>query len=152
MRKVRSTPGMRLINRLISARARRSTTSLLGMNILILHTTGRRTGQPRQSPVAWFPDGDHQWLIAASAAGAAANPDWYHNLKAHPTQIAIELDNHGPLPVTATELTGTDREHAWQQIVTAAPRFANYQRKSTRTIPVLRLTLQRCARGESSLK
>jgi deazaflavin-dependent oxidoreductase (nitroreductase family) len=53
------------------------------MDVLILHTVGRRSGQPRQSPVAWFADGQDAWLIVAS--GGRRHPDWYLNLLAIPT-------------------------------------------------------------------
>lgn len=140
MRKVRSHLGMRLINRFVSARARRSGRRVMNMQLLVLHTVGRKTGRPRQSPVAWFPDGDDRWLIAASAAGADAGPDWYHNMQAHPDQVAIELNGRGLLPVTAAELTGADRARVWDEIVMAAPRFDNYQSRTDRIIPVVRLT------------
>jgi deazaflavin-dependent oxidoreductase (nitroreductase family) len=139
MRKIRSNPAMRLINQYMSSRARRSDRRVMGMNLLVLHTVGRKSGRPRQSPVAWFPDGDDRWLIAASAAGADADPDWYHNMKAHPDQVSIELSGRGLLPVTATELTGTEYARAWHKLVTAAPRFKGYQDKTARIIPVIRL-------------
>jgi deazaflavin-dependent oxidoreductase (nitroreductase family) len=134
---------MRLINRFVSARARRSGRQVMGMQLLVLHTVGRKTGRPRQSPVAWFPDGDDRRLIAASAAGADADPDWYHNMKAHPDQVAIELSGRGLIPVTAADLTGADRARAWREIVEAAPRFGTYQSRTDRIIPVVRLTPRR---------
>ncbi|WP_280401299.1 nitroreductase/quinone reductase family protein [Nocardia carnea] len=143
MHKIGPNPVSRLINRCMRAWGRRSTRRMMGMNLLVLHTTGRRTGRPRQSPVAWFPDGHNRWLIAASAAGADANPDWYHNLAARPEDVAIEIGGRGPLPVTAEVLTGTEREQAWETIITTAPRFAGYQNKTGRTIPVIRLHLRR---------
>jgi hypothetical protein len=86
------------------------------MDVLILHTVGRRSGQPRQSPVAWFADGQDAWLAVAS--GGRLHPDWYLNLVANP-----------------------DRAQAWQRITAAQPRYAKYQRKTDREYPVVRLTL-----------
>jgi deazaflavin-dependent oxidoreductase (nitroreductase family) len=89
--------------------------------------------------VGWFPGKDGSWLIVAPAAGAARNPAWYHNIAAHPDQVKIELHGH-TIPVTADQLHGTEREEAWRQITAAAPRFAAYQRKTDRELPVIRLT------------
>jgi deazaflavin-dependent oxidoreductase (nitroreductase family) len=75
----------------MSNQHRRKGYTFMGMDVLFLTTIGRRTGQRRQTPVAWFPDGEDAWLIVASAAGSAHNPAWYHNLAAHPDQVWIEL-------------------------------------------------------------
>jgi deazaflavin-dependent oxidoreductase (nitroreductase family) len=74
----------------------------------------------------------------ASAAGAVGNPAWYYNIAAHPDKVQIEVDGR-KMPVTAEQLHGTDRDQAWQQITAAAPRFAQYQRKTDRELPVIRL-------------
>ena len=110
------------------------------MDVLILHTMGRRSGQPRQSPVAWFADGRDAWLIVAS--GGAADPDWYLNLMAHPERASVELPGRDPAPVTPQRLDGADRAQAWQPITAAQPRYAKYQRKTDREYPVVRLTLR----------
>ena len=120
-------------------RVRRKGGRVMGMNALVLHTVGAKSGAERATPLAWFPGEDGSWLIAASAAGAQANPAWYHNLAAHPDKVHIEIDG-GKVPVTAEQLHGPDRETAWQTIVTATPRFAQYQVKTDREIPVIRLT------------
>ena len=75
----------------------------------------------------------------ASAAGAAGNPAWYHNIAAHPDQVTIELTGR-TIPVTAEQLHGAERDEAWRQITAAAHRFASYQRKTDRELPVIRLT------------
>ena len=112
----------------------------LGMDVLILHTVGRRSRQPRQSPVAWFADGPDAWLIVAS--GGRLHPDWYLNLMAHPERASIELPGRDPVPVTPHRLDGADRAPAWQRITAAQPRYAKYQRKTDREYPVVRLTLR----------
>ena len=71
------------MNARVNRNIRRGRGRFMGMDVLILHTVGRRSGQPRQSPVAWFADGQDAWLIVASGGGAA--PDWYLNLVAHPS-------------------------------------------------------------------
>ncbi|NED99065.1 nitroreductase family deazaflavin-dependent oxidoreductase [Phytoactinopolyspora halotolerans] len=118
---------------------RRGRGSFMGMDLLILHTVGRRSGQPRETPVAWFADGEDSWLIIASGGGSR-NPDWHGNLMAHPDQAAIELPGREPKPVIPQLLDGADREQAWGRITAAQPRFEKYQRKSDRVYPLIRLT------------
>jgi deazaflavin-dependent oxidoreductase (nitroreductase family) len=111
----------------------------MGMDVLFLTTVGRTSGQERVTPLAWFPNGDGSWLIVASAGGAAQNPAWYRNLAAHPDRLRIELRDK-TVPVTAEQLSGPARERAWEQIVAAQPRYATYQQKTDRELPVIRLT------------
>ena len=115
---------------------------MMGMDLLILHTVGRRSGQPRQSPLAWFADGEDAWLVVASGGGDR-HPDWYANLVAHPDRTSVELPGRDAVPVTPQRLVGTDREQAWQRIVTAQPRLGRYQAKSDRQYPVIRLARSR---------
>ena len=129
----------RLSNKVIAGRVRKGGAKFLGFNALVLTTVGRKTGAERTTPVGWFPGPDDSWLIVASAAGATGNPAWYYNLAAHPDQVQIELEGR-KVPVTAEQLHGAEREAAWQQIVTAAPRFAKYQQKTDRELPIIRLT------------
>jgi deazaflavin-dependent oxidoreductase (nitroreductase family) len=113
---------------------------MMGFNALVLTTIGAKSGVERTSPVGWFPTGDDDsWLIVASAAGAPKNPAWYYNLAAHPDKVTIEMGGRR-IPVTAEQLHGADRVAAWQRIISAAPRFASYESKTDREIPVIRLT------------
>ncbi|WP_030455174.1 nitroreductase family deazaflavin-dependent oxidoreductase [Herbidospora cretacea] len=133
-------PGGRLFlwfNKLMARRIRKSG-SFGGFDALVLTTVGRKTGQPRTTPVGWFPGPDGTWLIVASAAGAAGNPAWYYNLAAHPDQVRVELDGKA-YDVTAEQLHGAEREQAWRDIVARSPRFAEYQEKTDRQLPVIRL-------------
>ena len=129
----------RLGNKVMAGRIRKGGAKFLGFNALVLTTVGRKTGAERVTPVGYFPGPDGSWLIVASAAGAQGNPAWYYNLAAHPDQVQIEVGGR-KIPVTAAQLHGPDREQAWQQIVAAVPRFAGYQQKTDREIPVIRLT------------
>ena len=122
-------------------KVRRGKAQFMGMDVLILNTVGSRTGQPRQTPVAWFGDGDDAWLSIASGGGSQ-NPDWYTNLMAHPDRATIELPGRGTLRVTPQRLAGAEREQAWKLISTAQPRIAKYQSKSDREYPIVRLTPQ----------
>jgi deazaflavin-dependent oxidoreductase (nitroreductase family) len=76
-------------------------------------------------------------LIIASKAGAPTNPDWYHNLKAHP-RIDVEVGTE-IFPVTAEELSRVERDEKWPMITAMAPGYADYQRKTSRVIPVFAL-------------
>jgi deazaflavin-dependent oxidoreductase (nitroreductase family) len=127
---------MKWMNRLMSRRIRRTST-FMGFNALILTTVGRKSGAERTTPVGWFPD-DGNWLIVASAAGAPGNPAWYYNLAAHPDRVRIDVDGR-TVEVRAEQLHGAERAAAWERITTASPRFAEYQVKTDRELPVIRL-------------
>jgi deazaflavin-dependent oxidoreductase (nitroreductase family) len=109
------------------------------MDLLYLTTVGAKTGQKRQSAVARFPDGEDAWLVVASAGGSAHHPAWYHNIAAHPDQVWIEFGGH-QLRVTPEQLDGDARAQAWQRITQVQPRYAGYERKTDRAIPVIRLS------------
>jgi deazaflavin-dependent oxidoreductase (nitroreductase family) len=131
---------LRLVNKNAVSRFRR-TGKMLGFNGLILTTVGARSGAERTSPVGWWPGADGSWLIVAAANGAARNPAWYHNIAAHPDRVQIEVDGRR-IGVTAEQLRGEERTEAWRQIEAATPRFAQYQRKTDRELPVIRLVPQ----------
>lgn len=133
-----SGPVTRWLGLWMSNQHRRKGYRFLGMDVLFLTTTGRKTGLPRETPVAWFPDGEDAWLVVASAAGAARNPGWYLNMAANPGQVSIELA-HRKLQVRAEQLDGARREECWQRIIAAQPRYAKYQAKTDRVLPVIRL-------------
>jgi deazaflavin-dependent oxidoreductase (nitroreductase family) len=113
--------------------------TFMGMDVLILHTVGRRSGQPRETPVAWFADGADAWLVVASG-GKTRHPDWHLNLMGRPDQASIELPGRKAVPVTPHVLDGAEREQAWKRVAAAQPRYEKYQRKSDREYPVVRLT------------
>ncbi|MGI5191267.1 nitroreductase/quinone reductase family protein [Promicromonospora sp. CA-289599] len=129
----------RWMNRLLMGRARRTEGKTMGMDLLVLTTVGRKSGQERQTPLAWFPGPDGSWLVVASAGGAPANPAWYLNLAAHPDQVTVEQAGR-KVAVTAEELHGAEREQAWQQIKDAADNFRRYEQITDRLLPVIRLT------------
>jgi deazaflavin-dependent oxidoreductase (nitroreductase family) len=134
-------PGGKLMlwmNKLMMKRIRKDG-RVMGFNALVLTTVGRKSGTARQTPVGWFAGSDGSFLIVASASGAARNPAWYYNLAAHPDKVEIEVDGR-EIAVIAEELHGTERDQAWRQITAATPRFAQYQRKTDRELPVIRLT------------
>lgn len=137
-RQPRASRAMRWFNNWAMSRIRKSGKFMGGMDALILTTVGRKTGAQRRTPVGYFRSGNDGWLVVASAAGAARNPAWYYNIAAHPDEIHIEVAGR-EIAVSAEQLNGTTRENAWRQITAASPRFAQYQQKTDRQLPVIRL-------------
>jgi deazaflavin-dependent oxidoreductase (nitroreductase family) len=121
-------------NRMTIKRIRKNSSS----EMLVLTTVGRKTGEVRETPLRWFPGGDGSWLIVASANGATRNPGWYYNLAAQP-DVTVDVQGR-KVEVTATQLAGSERDQAWRHITAAADRFAGYQKKPDRELPILRLT------------
>jgi deazaflavin-dependent oxidoreductase (nitroreductase family) len=134
-----SGPISKWMTRRMYKQHRRKGYRFMGLDVAFLTTIGRRTSEPRETAVAWFPDGEEAWLIVASKAGSARNPDWYFNIAAHPDRVWIELPQ-GRFRVRPEQLDGAEREEAWRRIVGAQPRYAGYQGKTDRLLPVIRLT------------
>ncbi len=107
-----------------------------GAPLLLLHTVGARTGTPRVNPMMYLDD-HGRYLVFASKAGADTNPDWYHNLLAHP-DTSIEVGDR-TLEVHAVELQGAERDRLFNQQASLYPGFEGYQRKTNRVIPVVAL-------------
>lgn len=133
-----SNPVAKLVARAMTWWHRRRGDRFLDMDLLYLTTVGARSGERRQTPVARIADGD-AWLIVASAAGARTHPGWYHNIAAHPDQTWIEVDGVEQR-VDVEQLDGAERTRAWSLVTSRHPRYATYQRKTDRQIPLLRLT------------
>jgi deazaflavin-dependent oxidoreductase (nitroreductase family) len=115
------------------------TTGGFGSSLVLLHTTGAKSGAQRVTPVLAIAQSDGSWLIAASKGGAPDNPGWFANLLAHP-DVAIETGS-ATVEVTASNLSGPDYDDGWAQFTAKSPSFAQYQQRAgERTIPVLRLT------------
>jgi deazaflavin-dependent oxidoreductase (nitroreductase family) len=107
-----------------------------GADLLLLTTTGAKSGQPRVSPLAYFRI-DGKLIILGSFAGADVNPAWVHNLRADPS-AHIEVGDESS-DVTARELPLAERDEFFPKITAVAPGFADYQAKTTRIIPVFEL-------------
>lgn len=108
-----------------------------GADMLILTSTGARSGQTRWNPLAYSRDGD-RFVIVASKGGAPTSPDWYHNLVANPSAV-IEVGND-VISVEASITTGAERDRLYAQHAVKMPQFLEYARNTTRTIPVVVLT------------
>jgi deazaflavin-dependent oxidoreductase (nitroreductase family) len=109
---------------------------MAGRPLLLLTTTGAKSGQPRTAPLMYIPEGD-RLLVIASNVGAAHDPDWYHNLVVHP-QVTVEVGTETYI-ATASTITGEERQRVWARIVEQHPFFADHQEKTTRQIPVVAL-------------
>jgi deazaflavin-dependent oxidoreductase (nitroreductase family) len=130
---------MGLMTNLMIKIHKRSGDRFAGMDLLYLTTVGAKSGKQRVSPVARFADGDGAWLVVASNGGAGRHPSWYHNLRAHPDQVWIEVSGQR-IHARVEHLAGQRRRTALDRIVASQPRFGGYQRKTSRTLPVLRLS------------
>jgi deazaflavin-dependent oxidoreductase (nitroreductase family) len=108
-----------------------------GAPMILIHAIGARSGMERVNPLVYLPDGEDM-IIAATKGGSPTNPDWYHNVKAHP-RIQVEVGTE-TFPVEATEVTGAERDELWRRFVELRPSFAEYETKTTRLIPMFRLT------------
>jgi deazaflavin-dependent oxidoreductase (nitroreductase family) len=108
-----------------------------GDNLLLLTTTGAKSGQPRLSPLAYLAI-DGRTIIVGSYAGAPKDPAWVHNLRANPrAHIEVGADSYD---VLARELPTTERDEVVPAIIAIAPVFADYQSKTSRVIPLFELT------------
>ena len=105
--------------------------------LLLLTTTGAKSGQHYTTPMMYIPNGD-RLLVIASNIGAPKHPDWYHNLVAHP-EVTVEVGTE-TYEATAIVTQGTERQQLWAWIIEQYPFFADHQTKTTRQIPIIALT------------
>jgi deazaflavin-dependent oxidoreductase (nitroreductase family) len=109
---------------------------MAGRPLMILTTTGARSGEPREAIVTFTRDGN-SYVIAASKGGADTNPQWYHNLQANP--VATVEAGGETFQARATEAIGADRDRLYAQHAEERPEFKDYPTKTKRMIPVFRL-------------
>lgn len=110
-----------------------------GAPVLLLTATGAKSGQQRTTPVMYLPDGDRM-VIFASKAGADTNPGWFHNLVANPS-ATVEVGGD-TVEVQALVTEGEERERLFRTQAELYPQFADYEKKTTRQIPVVALERQ----------
>ena len=110
-----------------------------GMNLLLVHTTGAKSGLERINPVAQIMDGD-RYVIIASKGGAPTNPDWYYNIKANP-EVTIEVGTQ-KFPALAAITEEPERSELFEKMASQYPGFEDYKEKTKRVIPVVSLTRQ----------
>ncbi|HEY4000413.1 MAG TPA: nitroreductase family deazaflavin-dependent oxidoreductase [Candidatus Xenobia bacterium] len=107
-----------------------------GASMLLLTTTGAKSGKKYTTPLVYMADGS-RYLIFASYAGAPQNPAWYNNIVAHP-RVTLEVGTE-TFDAQATVLQGAERDRLFQQQAERAPQFAEYQKNTDRVIPVVAL-------------
>jgi deazaflavin-dependent oxidoreductase (nitroreductase family) len=107
---------------------------LAGMDMLLLTTRGRKSGQPRTLPLACFPDGD-RLVVVASNAGQDTDPAWWLNLKANP-EAEVQFGRER-FRVRARAAAGAERERLWPWLKQRNPMYARYEKKTARDIPVV---------------
>ena len=105
-----------------------------GASLLLLHTVGAKSNQERINPLAYFKDGEH-YVIIASKGGAPTNPDWYHNILAHP-DVTLEVGTEH-FKAYASVIQGQERDRIFADVAKQAQGFGEYQKNTTRTIPVI---------------
>ena len=108
-------------------------------SVLILHTTGARSGLERLTPLVYRKEDDRVFIFA-SKGGSPSHPDWYHNLKANPT-VSLEI-GAGTSSATAVEIVGDERDAIFARQAAAIENFATYQAGTDRTIPVIELIVK----------
>lgn len=107
-----------------------------GAPLLLLTTTGAKSGKQRTTPLAYLAENGRMFIFA-SKAGAPTNPDWYHNLLAHP-QVTVEVGTE-QFPAKAVVVEGAERDQIYAIQAQRMPGFAEYEKKTTRQIPVVEL-------------
>jgi deazaflavin-dependent oxidoreductase (nitroreductase family) len=105
--------------------------------VVLLTTTGAKSGRERVNPLAALPGDDGTLYVFASKGGAPTNPDWYHNLLAHP-EVQVEFGRER-FAATATPVTGSERDRIYADQASRVPAFADYQQATERLIPVVAL-------------
>src|SRR5579859_923282 len=109
---------------------------MAGRTLLILTSTGARSGQTREAVLTYTRDGD-AYVVAGTAGGSPTTPSWVHNLVANPVaQIEVRGQR---IPVRATVVDDETRQRLWTMHVALHPEFAGYPEKTTRVIPIIRL-------------
>ncbi|WP_343952907.1 nitroreductase family deazaflavin-dependent oxidoreductase [Nonomuraea longicatena] len=107
-----------------------------GFSLLLMTTTGAKSGKQSISPVMYVAD-DDRYLVVASNAGADRHPSWYHNLLANP-DLTVEVGTE-TFAAKAEQVEDTERDAIYNRFVEVAPQFAEYQKGTSRRIPVLAL-------------
>jgi F420H(2)-dependent quinone reductase len=110
--------------------------TMRGVPLLLLTTTGRRSGRPWTVPLMYQPNGDG-WVLVASNGGSDRHPTWWLNLRSNPdASIQIGRDVHR---VTAAETTGAERDRLWRLMAGVYSGYEQYTKKTSRTLPVVSL-------------
>ena len=117
-------------------RSNNGTVARFGRHLVLIHHIGAKTGAERVAPARAIRVDRDSWLVAASKGGAPDNPRWYYNLVANP-DVRIETPDDGTVAVHAEVLRGAERDEAWERFKEASAGFRDYERKTSRIIPVV---------------
>jgi deazaflavin-dependent oxidoreductase (nitroreductase family) len=112
---------------------------MMGFPTVLLTTIGARTGREHTHVLGGFKDGDDAWIVVASKSGAPTHPHWFINLAKDPDRVWLEIGNR-KVKVMPTLLKGKERDDALAKVAAVAPRYGEYQKKTDREIPLIRLT------------
>jgi deazaflavin-dependent oxidoreductase (nitroreductase family) len=112
---------------------------MMGFPVVLLTTTGAKSGLPHTVALGGFADGDDAWLVVATNSGALSHPAWFLNLVKHPDAIVLEVGTRR-LKVRGASITGAAREDAMRRVAAISARYGKYQQQTDREIPVVRLT------------
>ena len=107
---------------------------MAGLPVLLLTTTGRKTGQPRTTPLGYFKQ-DGNFVLIASNGGADRNPAWFYNLKSNP-QVTLQIGNK-QLAAKAEPVDSEQRTQLWTELVKMAPAYEQYTKRTKREIPLI---------------
>lgn len=130
-----NTAMTRMHVRLFQASGGRIGGTLDGAPLLVLHHTGAKSGARRQSPVIHMRDGENL-VIVASLLGSPKNPAWYHNLRAHPDDVEVDVRG-GRRTVRARQATHEEAAELWPRLVESYPPYATYTTRTDREFPVM---------------
>ena len=108
-----------------------------GRPLILLHTVGAKSGEPRTNPLMYDSDGDRLYVFA-SMGGAPRNPDWYYNVKARP-EVTVERGDGSTATMRASELPREERDRRFARMKERYPQFAEYEASTDRVIPVIEL-------------
>jgi F420H(2)-dependent quinone reductase len=117
-----------------SAGQRANTLLDTGMPVIVVTSRGAKSGKVRKNPLMRVEYGG-EYALVASKGGAPENPEWYHNLVAHPDEVLVQ-DGPEPFEVSVREISGDEKARWWERAVAAYPPYAEYQERTDRPIPV----------------
>jgi deazaflavin-dependent oxidoreductase (nitroreductase family) len=144
-------PGEKLLQKLFEPMAKRGIaayrrtggknrmSTMMGFPVVLLTTKGARSGQERTVSLGGFSDGEDAWLVCGTDGGSASHPAWFTNMVQHPDEIWLEVGNR-KMKVRGESLTGSEREEQLVRIAAISARYGQYQKKTDREIPIVRLT------------
>ena len=112
--------------------------SLMGLDMLLLETIGRKSGKRRLTPLLYVNDDENGYLCVASFGGNSQHPEWFKNVRA--SKYTVLKIKTGSVPVSVKILDGDERLSAWAKVTTYYPPYKKYQGRTSRTIPIVKFS------------